>query len=215
MMRRLILVTALCAMAASTTAMAGASDKPVSWQFDFGYTMMEGDASKFIDNGYTLGFGAVLRPNPKKAINWRFDFTYDWADVNTGNLPTGDIRIDDGDWNQWSLRAGIQFETHGDKAHMTFGAGIGGYKEYARVEQTILVPGYICDPWYWWYCYPGLVQGDVTVGSKSLTKFGYYGSLGVVFPLQNSDFFIEAQYHWVDLGSADFTTLPIVLGWRW
>lgn len=219
-MKRWSLIAAVCVMSVmATSAWAGPSDEPVSWQFDFGYSSVQGMVGDVLEGGYTLGFGAVLRPNPKTPIGYRIEFTYDWWDVNTGELDLDDsvagseFRVDDGDGDQWTLRAGAQYESGGDRVKFIGGAGIGAYRIHADLTNTVLVPGYICDPYWWWYCYPGLVEGDVLLANKTLTKFGYYASLGVVFPLTNSDFFIEAEYHWVNVEDY-FETLPIVFGWR-
>jgi hypothetical protein len=218
MSRRFALLAALLVLPMAAPAMAG-PDEPVSWQLDLGYSMVQGMPGDVLNNGYTLGVGWVLRPNPKTPINYRIDLTYDWWDVNTGNLdvsdstPGADVAIDDGDGDQWTLRTGVQYETRGDKAKFVGGVGIGAYRLHADLTNTVLVPGYICDPYWWWYCYPGLVEGDVILTNKTLTKFGYYANAGVVFPLTNSEIFVEAQYHWVNVDDY-FETLPIVIGWR-
>jgi len=213
MIRRFVIATAFALLAMGTAATAGTSDKPVSWQFDIGYSMVQGMAGDVFEDGYTLGFGAVLRPNPKTPIGYRFEMTYDFWDVDTSAaFPSGTL-VDDGDANQWAIRAGVQYESSGDKAKFVGGVGIGGYRLHANLSETVYVPGYVCDPYYWWYCYPGLVPGDIILADKTLTKFGYYANLGVVFPLENSDFFIEGQYHWVNVEEY-FETFPIVLGWR-
>jgi hypothetical protein len=214
-MRRYLGVALLVGLVAagSSAATAGTSGKPVTYQFDFGYSMVQGKAADVVDDGWTIGFGGVVRPWPKQPLGIRWDLTYDWWDINTSELFPNGTQVDDGDGNQWSLRAGIQFESHGDKAKFIGGVGIGGYRLHANVSEDVLVPGYICDPYWWWYCYPGLVSGEVVLSDKTLTKFGYYATAGVSFPLSNSDIYIEAQYHWVNLEDY-FETLPIVVGWR-
>ena len=204
---------ALAFLAGGSLATAGTAGKPVTYQFDFGYSMIQGTPSEVFNNGYTLGFGGVVRPWAKKPLGIRWDLTYDWWDVNTGELPDHQVSIDDGDGDQWTLRSGLQFESHGDKVKFIGGVGIGAYRLHANLTQEVLVPGWICDPYWYWYCYPGLVQGDVILANKTLTKFGYYATAGVSFPLSNSDIYIEAQYHWVDVENY-FQTLPIVIGWR-
>jgi len=219
-MRRYLLgASVIVLLAAFSVSGAAAADKPLRWEFDTGFSGIVGKTGDAVDNGWTIGFGAVWAPSPSSPVSLRFGLAYDWWDVHTGDLdldsvPGPETRIDDGDLNQWSLKAGVMWESKGDRARMTVGAGIGGYREYAKVSQYAYVPGYICDPWYWWYCYPGLVQGEINLADKSLTKFGYYASIGVTFPLQSSEIFVEAQYHWVNIESY-FKTYPIVIGWRW
>jgi opacity protein-like surface antigen len=213
MKRYLLSGVVLALLAGGSLATAGTAGKPVTYQFDFGYSMVQGTPGQVFDDGWTLGFGGVVRPWAKKPLGIRWDFAYDWWDVNTGELPDHQVRIDDGDGDQWSLRSGLQFESHGDKVKFIGGVGIGAYRLHANLTQEVLVPGWICDPYWYWYCYPGLVQGDVILSNKTLTKFGYYATAGLSFPLTNSDIYIEAQYHWVNVENY-YETFPIVLGWR-
>jgi opacity protein-like surface antigen len=213
MRRHLSTTLLLTLLAGGSLATAGPSDKPVSWQFDFGYSMQQGAAGDFFDDGYTIGWGAVVRPDPAKPIGYRFEMSYDWWDANTGNLPDYGVTVDDGDATQWRISAGIQFESKGDSAKFIGGVGIGGYRLHADLTNTVVVPGWVCDPYWYWYCYPGWVEGDVILADKTLTKFGYYATAGVSFPLTNSEIYVEAQYHWVNVEQY-FETFPIVIGWR-
>jgi opacity protein-like surface antigen len=202
-----------------SAAVAAPADKPLKWYFDTGWSPVAGDTGDVISDGWMIGFGAFYQWNPQVPFQWRFDLTYDWWDVNTGNLdttssvPGSELRIDDGDASQWSARAGLQWDSHGNRARLALGGGVGAYHEYANVSTTVLIPGYICDPYYWWYCYPGLVAGDAIVDDESVTKLGYYASAGIVFPLRTSEMFVEVQYHWVQLEKY-FSTYPVVIGWR-
>jgi opacity protein-like surface antigen len=210
MKRRVALVVPLILLATSSIALAR-SDKPLRWHFDMGYSIVQGEASELVDNGWTVGGGALFKPNPKSPIGWRFDATYDWYDVETKELP--EVRVDDGDADQWSLRGGIQWESGGDKVRFNAGAGVGWYWLHAELTETVLVPGWICDPYWYWYCFPGLVEGDVILADRSESEWGYYVSAGVTIPLSSTEFFIEAQYHWVEIDQK-FETLPLVVGWR-
>ncbi len=201
-------------LGAASAARAGTGDKPLKWQGDFGWSMVEGDGGDVFEDGWTFGFGAVWTPTPDWPVDLRFDLTWDIWDVNTGNVPNLDVRVDDGDADQWSLRGGAQWESKGDRARFVGGAGIGVYYLHADVTEEVIGTGYICDPWWGW-CYPGLVVGDLIVADESTTKFGYYASAGVIFPLRNQvDLFVEAQYHWVQTKTT-WKTLPIVFGARW
>ena len=73
--------------------------------------------------------------------------------------------------------------------------------------------GYFCDPW-WGYCYVGVTSGDIITANKSDTKFGLNVGLGVEFPVgEESAWFIEARYHWVDSTKAT-EFIPIQIGFR-
>ena len=196
-------------------AASAQSDKPVQLHVFGGWSPIAGDASTYIDDGWDIAFGGVWHPNPQRPLGLRFDLAYDWWNVPTGNLPAGDFTVDNGDANNWSLRAGLQFDSHNQgRAHFSGGIGLGGYSVHGRLTNSVVVPGYICDPWWGW-CYPGLVEGDSVVASKTTTKLGYYATVGAAFDTSGAgQVFVEAQYHYVTL-SHTLEYWPIVVGYRW
>lgn len=214
MARRHLLILVVVAVAAIGAAQAQPAAEPLRWHVYTGFSGITGAASDYVDDGWMLGFGAIWSPRPGKTnLGLRFDFDYNWWDVNTGNLPGDQLRVDDGDANAFSLRTALHFEG-GDRARFYGDVGVGGYSLYANATQSVLVPGYICDPWYWWYCYPGLVEGDVIVDDQKTTKFGYFATVGTAWEMGNGEGFVEASYHWVQTKQT-FEYFPIVVGYRW
>jgi hypothetical protein len=92
------------------------------------------------------------------------------------------------------------------------GLGVGGYRRYAALTNEVLVPGYICDP-YWGYCYNAVTTGHQIIADDTLTKFGVNAAVGLNFPVGSGEMYVEARYHYIDTAkSTEF--LPIVLGYR-
>jgi opacity protein-like surface antigen len=212
--RRLLPLTALFCFALSSVALAQ-SDKPVQLHVYGGWSPLTGNASDVLDSGWVLDFGGVWTPDPQRPLGLRFDLGYNWWDVQTGALPSGDLKVDGGDANDWSLRAAAFFQMRNKgRAHFNASVGIGGYSVHGRLTNTVLVPGYICDPWWGW-CYPGVVQGQQIVASKTTTKIGYNATVGVSIETSGSgQVFVEAQYHYVTLSNT-LEYWPIVVGYRW
>jgi opacity protein-like surface antigen len=220
MARRQVLILAIVAVAAVGVAQAQPAAEPLRWHVYTGWSGLSGDASDYLEDGWMLGFGAIWSPRPGKTnLGLRFDMDYNWWDVKTGALPPpdqpgeGQLTVDDGDANAWTLRTALHVEG-GDRTRFYGDVGIGGYSLYANVTNSVLVPGYICDPWYWWICYPALVEGEAIVADEQTTKFGYYATLGAAWEMGGGEGFVEASYHWVQTKET-VEYIPIVLGYRW
>lgn len=214
MAQRLLLILAFVGVAGTGVAQAQPAAEPLRWHVYTGWSGVTGAASDYLDDGWMLGFGGIWSPRPGKTnLGLRFDVDYNWWDVKTGNLPGDQLRVDDGDANAFTLRTALHVEG-GDRARFYGDVGVGGYSLYANVTNSVLVPGYICDPWYWWICYPGLVEGDVIVADEKTTKFGYYATLGAAWEMGGGEGFVEASYHWVQTKQT-MEYIPIVVGYRW
>jgi hypothetical protein len=189
------------------------NDKPVRWHFGGSFVAPDGDFEPYLDDGWGFDFGGFWRWDTSSPLGLRFDLDYNEMDVKTGSI--NGARVDDGDVWAWSLRVGPQIDTRGDRKVGFVGSlGIGGYGTHAQLTETILIPGWICDPWWGW-CAPGLVPGDVIVGERETTKLGYYASGGITIGTGPGDLFIELQYHRVDIDDRAFEYYPITIGYRW
>jgi hypothetical protein len=194
--------------------MAQPARDPLRWHVYGGWSGLDGRASDLLKSGWDLGFGVIWSPMPQRQnLGLRFDLSYDWWDVKVGNLP-GDInRIDSGNANLWALKTGLHGETSG-RTRFYGGVGIGGYSLYGDVRQTVLIPGWICDPFWPYYCYPAQVPAQSILASEKTTKFGYYANLGVAWEMGGGEGFLETTYNWVQTKET-FKNFPIVLGYRW
>lgn len=212
--RRSILVLTMLVGLGASAALAQPARDPLRWHVYGGWSGLDGRASELLEDGWALGFGVIYSPTPRSSNSGiRLDLSYDWWDVKVGNLPGNELRVDDGKANLWTLKTGLHMETQG-RTRFYGGVGVGGYSLYGDIRQTVLVPGYICDPWYPWICVPGLVPGQVILGSEKTTKFGYYGNVGVAWEMGDGEGFIEGTYNWVQTRDT-FSNIPIMFGYRW
>ncbi len=84
----------------------------------------------------------------------------------------------------------------------------------ARVSNVVWIPGWICDPWYWWLCAPGWVPGEVVNARYSTNDWGYYGGVGVSFETSpTSSVYFEATYRVIKT-EIDTQYMPLVFGFR-
>ena len=218
-MKRASLLVVLGLLVFATAFPAMAQDEgPIAGYIAGGYTEPLGKLSDYVDGGWNISGGAIWSPSPTKPLGIRFDLGFNTWDAKTSaiqNIPgnVGQAFVDGGYVNMWTLTGDVLWK-FGKPDHVGgyIGLGIGGYRRYAALTNEVVVPGYICDPW-WGYCYTGVVGANQTVAHDTLTKFGYNAALGVTFPVGSGDLYLEARYHYV-LGDPAVEFVPILIGYR-
>jgi hypothetical protein len=181
-----------------------------------GLTPTAGTTSDYLKSGWTLGTGMMWQWDPSSPFAMQFDLSY--SDFNaTGNLvqvgQSHNIRTNGGSGDIWSFTAAGKYTMDRDGARGYTLLGVGAYNRHLQLTQTVYGTGYFCDPW-WGYCYPGITSGDIVTASRSNTKFGLNFGLGIEFPVgEESAWFVEARYHWVDSNKAT-EFIPIQIGFR-
>ena len=167
------------------------------------------------NGGWNISGGTIYRPNPRAPFGIRVDFGYSYMEANHNALnlaQSSGLRVDDGYMSLWNLTAEGLYEFGGEHVGGWIGVGFGGYRRYLELTNTVVVPGYVCDPWWGW-CYPAAVPGDVIQANDTLTKFGYSATAGVNFALGHGQMYVEGRYHWMD--SEKMTEyFPILVGYR-
>jgi hypothetical protein len=223
-------VAAICACAFAGAAWAGGrpADSTRSWFGNIytGWAFPEGDASDFLDDDWTLGGGVLFWPSDwpigiEAEVSYvRFDFSGEAIAAINDAIdadPANDGQVDDGDIESWEfVLNGIWGPGNPGNGFYVSG-GVGVYWLDATLTQTGLVyyPP-ICDPWYWWWCYPGGVgPGSFVVGDESTTEFGWNVGLGYDFPAGDGTLFIEAKYQYITTDSDDLYYIPVTIGFRW
>lgn len=215
-MRRGSRLAAIAAFLLLSAFAARAKDrKEIQGYIAGGYVMPEGVANDYTNGGWNISGGTIFRPNPSAPFGIRVDLGYSYNEANSHALNTANssgLRVDDGYMSIWNLSAEGLYEFGGDSVGGWVGVGVGGYRRYLQLTNTVIVPGYICDPWWGW-CYPAAVPGDVIQADDTLTKLGFSASAGVDFTVGHGQLTVEARYHWMD---SEKTTqiFPILVGYR-
>ncbi len=203
-------------VAAAIPATAGTSG-PVRGYVGVGYAQPLGEADNSLEGGWNVSGGMIWRPAPAKPFGLRVDLGYDrWNATQSAinNIAgAGSAIIDGGYASMISLTADAMLQ-FGQPDHVGgyVGLGIGGYSRYAALTNEVLVPGYICDP-YWGYCYTAVTTGTQVIKDDTLTKFGLNAAVGVKFPVGPGEMYVEARYHYIDTTKGT-EYLPFVLGYR-
>ena len=225
------LIACLAAFALVDTA-AWAGGRPDStnrsWFGDLsvGWAFPQGDSDDILEDDWILG-GGVLFWSSDWPVGIQAELSYMRLDLSSAALnaindaidsdPNNDGQIDDGDVESWQLVLnGIWSPGNSDSGFYLTG-GIGVHWLDATITETGLVyyPPF-CDPWYWWWCYPGGVgSGAIVRGDASSTEYGWNAGVGYDFPTGAGKFFIEARYHYITTDSENLYYLPVTLGFRW
>jgi len=218
-MRRLMGLIAAAAIGLCAAGPAQAQEsKPIQGYVAGGYVMPEGVANDYLNGGWNISGGTILRPAPHRPLAVRFDLGYSYMGANSNVIDKAashGLRVDSGYMSMWDLTAeGLWEFGHPGHTGGWLGVGFGGYRRYLELSNTVVLPGYICDPWWGW-CYPAAVPGQVIAANDTTTKFGYNVSVGINFPVGHSggEVYVETRYHWMDTPTST-EYWPILIGYR-
>jgi len=217
MKRTTILILAVAFI--GVTATADAQHGYQSWKewygnIQFGYLSPQGDYGDVTDSGWMVSGGATYEP-PDWSVGIFMELSYHENDIKSEILNA--LESDGGDVNVWGVSTGLRWAPDLDSSIGFYAkAGVGAYRVEAKIFDAVWVPGWICDPWYWWYCVPGWVPGQSVTARESSTNFGYNLALGVTFDLGvTTEFYLEASYFSIDTDVAQTDYMPLSLGIRW
>jgi opacity protein-like surface antigen len=180
----------------------------------FGYLSPEGDYGDVTDSGWMVSGGATYEP-PDWPVGIFMELSYHENDFKREILDI--LESDGGDVSVWGVSTGLRWAPDFDSSIGFYAkAGVGAYRVEARIFDAVWVPGWICDPWYWWYCVPGWVPGQSVTARESTTELGYNLGLGFTFDLGvTTELYLEASYFTIDTDVAKTEYMPLSLGIRW
>jgi Outer membrane protein beta-barrel domain len=218
-------------------APVGAQDRPVSINFGAGVLMPVSGLNDVFDTGASGGIGATFNVSPTFGI--QAEYMYNWMGgpertitiFPTPGDPNGSKQLLESNHNMHTVTFnGVYTAPRGDG--VVGGYGLGGLGVYHRsVEVTSPAVGYtyVCDPYYWYWCYPALVEVDRILVERSQTNFGINFGGGVTFGGESAKFYVELRYHYVwgddvqlpagecqqEACSTNASYFPITFGVRW
>lgn len=184
--------------------------RPVQWYLDGGASITQGQTADDFSNGWTLGTGVLVRPDPTQPVALRFEVDYARSQATgqfiSENEAATQTPIDHGTLQTVSGFIGPMLELPVSpwmRLYATGGVGIG----YRRIELT--QNGFFCDPFF---CGSG--SGHVLVASSDSTHFAWNAGGGVDFALPGGQsWFIETRYERIETqGPTEF--IPIRVGIR-
>jgi hypothetical protein len=218
----------VCSLICATAVAGGRpSDTRRSWFGGVagGWTLPQGDSDDVLDGDLTIGAGALYWPSTWP-VGIQLEGAYANFDVKNDVIaaindavaqdPFNSGRIDDGEVESWQFTANAVWGPGDEDNGLYLTAGIGVY----RLEATLTEDGLVyypptCDPWFWWWCYPGgFGQGAIVRDRDSTTEVGWNAGLGYSFESGGGALFVEAKYHSIDTRgpelSADHDRLSLV-----
>lgn len=180
--------------------------------FELGFADVIGDAGDVADDGWDLSFGAIYWP---KEWNVGLQTEFSFVDTELVDEIVELAEADDSKVEVWSLTTGMLWSRSiGGGVAFNLNAGGGAYRLDAKLTEPGLFIGPVCDPWLW-YCFPGIIEGDVVVDSIDTTRFGYYLGAGFSFALGDSglELLLEARYNRIETSTAT-EYIPFNIGLR-
>jgi opacity protein-like surface antigen len=207
------LVPVVLVATALLCATSAAAQDSMSWQkyVAGGVSTIHGEASDVVDDGVSFVAGVILRPEGRRlGVSLELglhDFDIHEAVARSHGARKGAVDI-------VSLTVGPTWVFDNDSnVGFQFSVGVGIYDVTGELTDPGLYLGPGCDRWFWW-CFPGIVPGEVIVDRASTTRFGFNIGLGVAFDVgTRKQIFLEARYHRVETRlTTEF--MPLTIGFR-
>ena len=176
---------------------SGYGDRPVQWFVDGGYSVTSGQTNTYFNNGWTVGGGVVINPDPHGPFAMRVDLDYGYYSATNAFLNGAGLPVNSGYMDTFTgsfdgvLRAPISGYA---RFYAMAGVGLGWQGIYIGQGG---------------YCYCGYYA------SSSSTNFTWNAGLGIDFMLPYGQaWFIEARYERMETSGAPTEFIPIRFGWR-
>jgi hypothetical protein len=187
-------------VAAAPTA---AQDKPVDFNFGFGWTFPTADFKNSFDTGWDGTLGVTFNLNPHLGVQAEYIYARMNGPAKTVNIsltPGGPVSSTQLIESNHQMHVGSFNLVYKTQAHDSPLGGyvLGGAGIYHRIVQlTSPAVGYttICDP-FWYVCYPAAVSVDNILGDRSSNDFGIDFGGGLTFG-HEAKFYVEMRYHYV------------------
>ena len=174
---------------------------PLQWFIDGGPSFTLGRTADYLDNGWTVGGGFELRPQPGQPFTLRTELDYSRFGATSQLLSEGEeanqTQIDGGYGEAVDAQVdGVLEEPLNPWTRLYLMGGIG--VAYRRIELTQSGSS-PCDP-FLGVCGPGLGSVSSTnVASYDTTRFAWNVGAGLDFPLPaGQSWFVEARYERIE-----------------
>jgi opacity protein-like surface antigen len=187
------------------------AQRPVQWFFAGGASITQGQTAADFDNGWTLGTGVIIRPDPAQPFALRAEVNYARSNATNQFINLNEVAtqtpIDNGSLQTFTgfldgiveapLSPWVRF-------YATGGVGLG----YRRIELT--QNGFFCDS----FVCGDLFGHNTLIASSDSTHFAWNAGAGVNFALPGGQsWFIEVRYERIQT-QAPTELVPIRFGIR-
>jgi opacity protein-like surface antigen len=189
---------------------------PIQWFVEAGPSFTVGTTSDYLNDGWTVGTGFLVHPEPSQPLSLRVDFNYSHFGATNQLITEGEYanqtNIDGGNAQIVSGHVGGQFEAPLNpwmRFYATAGVGIA----WRRIDLT--ENGYgLCNPYFGYgYC-GGYGYGGYVVARYDTTKFAWNAGLGLDFPLPGGQsWFVESRFERMETPTPT-EIVPVRFGFR-
>ena len=184
-----------------------------------GFSPTAGAAASYLQDGWILDGGFIYWLAHGDMFGLRTDLGYSEHQATSqfqsfGALASGQ-RVNDGWGSFTSLSSGLMIRAPATHWPRVYGlAQIGVTNTHVRLVQTFYVPGYYCDPFFYYCSFP--VVGYASVYSHTINKFSWNLGIGLDFATRGipAGWFLELQYRRVDTAPRTFEYWPVMVGVR-
>jgi len=216
-MRRALVIAALAGVLAASPAGAQYYGE-THWTGHIagGATVPLNDLTNVVNTGWNFTLGATYWPSMEGFLGIMLEGQYNGFSMT--NDFTNILHVPDAYGAFWPVTLNLVLSPRRNaKAGLYLVGGGGLYILHAAATAPTTTGGIVCEPWWPYYCYPTTIPADYVLGSKTVTKGGVDGGVGINLPVgPESAFYIEGRYHYVftDKGNT-IEFIPIVAGLRW
>jgi hypothetical protein len=183
-----------------------------------GLSPTAGETASLLQDGWIVDGGFIYWLGHSGTLGLRTDIGYSEHQATDQFLTSGERatgqRVDDG-WGSFSsFSTGLILRAPPRIWPRVYGiAQVGVTNTHVRLVQTFYVPGYYCDPFFYYCSYP--IVGYASVYSHTTNRFSWNIGIGLDFPTQGiAGWFVELQYRRVESSPQAFEYWPVMVGLR-
>jgi opacity protein-like surface antigen len=190
---------------------------PLQWYIDAGPSFPTGTTADFLQNGWTVGTGFTVQPDPGGPFAIRTNFSYSRFGATNALIDEGSVA------NQTQITGGngqvlaadvdgvLRFPLNRG-VHLYMMAGGGLAHRYVELTQNVGNGGLPCGGWFS-FCGP-YTAGSVVAASDSQTHLAWNAGAGVDFALPGGQsWFVEARFEEVETAQPT-QFIPVRVGLR-
>lgn len=183
-----------------------------------GFSRTAGEAASYLQDGWIIDGGFIYWLAHGDTFGLRTDLGYSEHEASDqflgfGTLASGQ-RLNDGSGSFSSLSSGLVLRAPGSSWPRLYGlAQLGLTHTHVRLAQTFYLPGYYCDPFFYYCSSPAF--GQASVYSHTSDRFSWNLGLGLDFGTHSiPGWFLELQYRRVENSPHAFEYWPVMVGLR-
>lgn len=177
-----------------------------------GFSPLLGDIHSRLNNGWHVTGGAAYRFNHYLSLGGQVMYN----GFRVSDRVLNEAAVPDGNSHLWAFTAQPMLEfapRHGFNPYLV--GGVGYYRRVVQFTRPTVVQIDIFDPFFFGV-FPVLVPANQVLGTITDDGIGGNAGVGVNWRIGDSDaqVFLEARYHYADVGSIITRMIPITLGLR-